>query len=176
MLIHIKFLKIILIATILLLSIGLSWYLTHSLSNKAHHPDPNIIEKAPLLHGKTPITLEQLQNKSLLIFYWATWCPFCLKEFPELITLQKELSKKGLQVIAVNVDTNHSKQIQMIIEKYQPNFPIIYGSLKDIPEYEKEGGLPVAYLFDKQGHFVSRIRGYQTLNTLRETVLRVLEQ
>ena len=52
----------------------------------------------------SPIPSSTFQGKSLLVTFWATWCPPCVQEIPSLIKLQNEYSADGFSVVAISVD------------------------------------------------------------------------
>lgn len=51
------------------------------------------------------VTLTNLRGKAVVISYWATWCPYCLKELPILNRIQSAVGKDHMQVIAVNTES-----------------------------------------------------------------------
>ena len=51
-----------------------------------------------------PITSSSFEGKSLLVTFWATWCPPCIQEIPNLIKLQNEYRDTGFSVVAISVD------------------------------------------------------------------------
>ncbi len=61
-------------------------------------------------------------GKVLLIDFWATWCPNCRREMPELIATYAELHPKGLEILGVSLDTDKAK-LQSYIAKNQVTWP-----------------------------------------------------
>lgn len=55
------------------------------------------------LKGKK-ISAEQFRGKVLIVSFWATWCPPCLKELPVLDGIQSKVGKDKLQVVSVNLN------------------------------------------------------------------------
>lgn len=49
-----------------------------------------------------PISLESHRGKVVIVTFWATWCPYCLKELPILENIQNLVGKDRIEVIAVN--------------------------------------------------------------------------
>ena len=53
-------------------------------------------------------TLSQLRGKTVVLNFWATWCPPCLEEMPSLVRMQKLMKDKAVTVVAVSVDDDAS--------------------------------------------------------------------
>ena len=54
------------------------------------------------------VTLSQLHGKTVVLNFWATWCPPCVQEMPSLLTMQQRLKDKGVTVLAVSVDADEN--------------------------------------------------------------------
>jgi cytochrome c biogenesis protein CcmG, thiol:disulfide interchange protein DsbE len=54
------------------------------------------------------VTLSQLRGKTVVLNFWATWCPPCLEEMPSLVRMQKLMKDKAVTVVAVSVDDDAS--------------------------------------------------------------------
>lgn len=69
---------------------------------------PGVGEQAPAEFGKkldgTMLTTADHAGKVVVLTFWATWCPYCLKELPILEAIQKKAGGDHLQVIAVNTE------------------------------------------------------------------------
>ncbi|MCX7911313.1 MAG: TlpA family protein disulfide reductase, partial [Endomicrobia bacterium] len=60
-------------------------------------------------------------KKLILINFWTTWCPYCVREIPELKEYQTEYGKKGFVVVAVNIDEPRNK-VSNFVEKNEINY------------------------------------------------------
>lgn len=78
----------------------------------------------PDVSGK-PHNIKEWQGKVLVINFWATWCPPCLKEMPEFATIQNEYLAKGLQFIGIALDD--PEPVKEFIEKMKISYPILIG-------------------------------------------------
>lgn len=69
---------------------------------------PEVGDTPPDYIGKTvegvPVLLSQHSGKVLIVSFWATWCPYCLKELPILNGIQKVAGKEQMHVVAINTE------------------------------------------------------------------------
>jgi thiol-disulfide isomerase/thioredoxin len=104
--------------------------------------------------GKTH-TLAGYKGKWVLVNYWATWCPPCLVEIPDLIALH-ENKKNNLAVIGIAVDFRDPKQVTDFAESLMVSYPIVMGTPKIIDQVGPVQGLPTTYLYNPEGKMVAQ--------------------
>jgi len=97
--------------------------------------------------------MSEWQGKVLLLNFWATWCPPCVSEMPELVALQNELAGKNLQVVGIGIDS--PSNIREFAEKHQIIYPLLLGGLEG-SELSRQfgnqsGGLPFTILIGPDG-------------------------
>ena len=56
-----------------------------------------------LLDGR-PVTLEQLRGKVVLVNFWATWCPYCRHEMPDMERFYRDYRERGFEILALSQD------------------------------------------------------------------------
>jgi len=100
-----------------------------------------------------PQPLAQWKGKVLVVNFWATWCPPCLKEIPELRRVQEKLGPAGVQVVGIAVD-DKAKVIDFV--KTTPlNYPSLIAAAEGLTlsrrAGNKLGGLPYTVIIDRQG-------------------------
>src|SRR4026209_2038576 len=76
------------------------------------------------LNGRT-VRLSDYQGKVVLINFWATWCPPCRAEMPDLVRLQREYGKEGLQVIGITYPPERRARVVTFVRSLRVNYPII---------------------------------------------------
>jgi len=119
------------------------------------------------LDGK-PVSLAEWRGKTVLLNFWASWCPQCRTELPELDALQAKLDPKLFQIVAVSTDREGRKAV----DPYLKSFNLKHLALALDPEgalgrpMPSDGGrneapitvygMPMSYVLDKSG----RICGY----------------
>jgi len=110
--------------------------------------------------GKTH-TLSGYKGKWVLVNYWATWCPPCLEEIPDLIALN-ENKKNNLVVIGVAMDYRNAKQVTDFADGLLVDYPIVLGTPEIVRQIGPVQGLPTTYLFNPEGKMVAQQVGLIT--------------
>lgn len=99
-----------------------------------------------------PLVLADLlkKHKAVLLNFWATWCPYCRKEIPGLISLQERYAKDGLLVIGVDVGEKASKAGGYAAD-HGVNYPIAIDLDSSVARNYGVAGLPTNILIDSSG-------------------------
>jgi thiol-disulfide isomerase/thioredoxin len=79
------------------------------------------------LNGRT-VRLRAYRGKVVVINFWATWCPPCRAEMPDLVRLQREYAKQGLQIIGITYPPETKTRVQRFARSLKVNYPIILGT------------------------------------------------
>jgi thiol-disulfide isomerase/thioredoxin len=106
------------------------------------------------LDGK-PVSIAALRGKVVLINFWATWCPPCREEIPDLIALQSKY-KDRLQIIGVSQDSGSVEAVRRFAAAQGMNYPSVIST----PEIEKlfPGiyALPTSFIVDRDGKIAQK--------------------
>jgi peroxiredoxin len=117
------------------------------------------------LQGKTH-HLADYRGKWVLVNFWATWCPPCLKEIPELASLHNAHHHKDLVVIGIAVDSGSKQEVAGFAKAHGIGYPVVMGDRKAISQFGDIEVLPVSYLYNPKGEQVS----YQAGEVTRSSV------
>jgi thiol-disulfide isomerase/thioredoxin len=104
-------------------------------------------------NGKTH-ALSQYKGKWVLVNFWATWCPPCLEEIPDLNALH-ENKKNNLVVLGIAMDYSDPKTVLQFADQLMVSYPIILGDRKMAAQIGTITGLPTTYLYNPQGKMVA---------------------
>ncbi len=120
--------------------------------------------------------IKEWQGKVLIINFWATWCPPCLKEMPEFVELQNEYGSKGLQFIGIAIDD--AEPVKGFIANKKINYPILLGEDQGTKIAHDLGNIvntvPFTVIVDKKGHVVKSHMGELERDKLLEIVKPLL--
>jgi len=106
------------------------------------------------VNGKS-ISTAQLRGKVIIVNFWATWCPPCRDEIPELIALQNKY-KDRLQIIGVSLDEdNPAAYVKAFADKVGINYPVVMGT-EIAKEYGGVPALPTSFVVNPDGGVVQK--------------------
>lgn len=95
-------------------------------------------------------TLKDHKGEVLLINFWATWCPPCVKELPSLNRLQKKINNKNFNILAVNIG-EETNTVKKFLSKMDIKFPVLSDPLAESVEPWKLIAFPSSFVIDKHG-------------------------
>jgi len=103
-------------------------------------------------------TLSQYKGKVVLLNFWASWCPPCIKEIPSMSNLNSKLKNAPFKILAVNLGETKD-QMSEFIKKYRVNFTILLDPNQSAPKDYKVFAFPTSYIIDKKGKIRYSIAG-----------------
>lgn len=120
------------------------------------------------LYDKLPVTtlegdavdLNQYKGRLVLLNFWATWCPPCIKEMPSMQRLQDQFSEQEFQVVAVNLAQNATTVESFLMEQeFEFSLPVYLDEKgQGFKDLELQG-MPSSFLIDQQGQVLETIVG-----------------
>ena len=98
--------------------------------------------------------LSDLRGNVVIINFWATWCGPCRMEIPDFNELYLKNKDKGLIILGVSTDDT-KRGLSNFLKSYKIEYPILYGSAKQINKITSEYGgiraLPTSIIIDRNG-------------------------
>jgi peroxiredoxin len=121
------------------------------------------------LEGKQWI-LKDLRGKVVLVNFWATWCPPCRKELPDLQELYGKFRDQGLVILAIS-DEEIGKVKPFVVEQ-KLALPVLLDPGRKVNERFRIRGIPKSFVYDRNGKIVAQAIDMRT----REQFLKMLAQ
>lgn len=116
-----------------------------------------------------PLAMASLQGQTLLLNFWATWCPPCIEELPLIDGFFQENAKKGWQVLGLAVD--QLVAVNSFLAKAPVKFPVALAGVSGVALSKSlgnlGGGLPFTVVLGKDGSVLHRKMGRVTPDDLR---------
>ena len=119
-------------------------------------------EMAPALQaldiiGK-PVNKDNWPGKVVLVNFWATWCPPCREEIPELLELKREF-KDRMEIVGISEDDDPPASVLKFVQQKRMTYPIVMATQELIDAYGGVPALPTSFLIDTQGRVVQKHSG-----------------
>lgn len=116
--------------------------------------------------------ISEWKGKILVINFWATWCPPCLREIPEFIALQNEFGAQGLQFIGVAIE--EKDPVQEYVDSVNINYPVLIGEEAGIALSHKLGNkvnaVPYSIIVNQAGKIIHQHPGEFTKKEISELI------
>jgi peroxiredoxin len=121
------------------------------------------------LHGKL-WRLKELRGKVVLVNFWATWCPPCRKEMPDLETLYKRFQSQGFVVLAISDED--SVKVKPFIAERKISYPILLDPGRGVNTLFQVEGIPKSFVYDRSGKLVAESIDMRTQKQFLEMLAR----
>ena len=105
--------------------------------------------------------LSDYKGKWVLVNFWATWCPPCLEEIPDLVEMHNARKASDFVVIGIAMSSS-TDSVNAFARQMEISYPIVFGDEKIAAQIGKVVALPTSYLYDPTGKLVSYQAGMVT--------------
>jgi len=134
-------------------------------------------ESAPALQTKDiygkPVNKDGWPGKVVLVNFWATWCPPCREEIPELLELKKEF-KDRLEIVGISEDDDSPESVAKFARAKGMMYPIVMATPELIESYGGVPALPTSFLIDTQGRVVQKHSGLYAIEWYQREIRSLL--
>ncbi len=121
------------------------------------------------------VKLSDYRGKVVLLNFWATWCPPCIREMPSMERLHQQVNAKDFKVIAVNQMEDADDVFAFTGQlELDPTFEILFDTASEVSQDYAVRGLPTTYLIDKQGKIRYRAVGGREFD--HAEVIKIVKQ
>ena len=146
---------------------------THAMSSQStdNLPGLKVGEMAPdfelkTLDGKTA-KLSDYRGKKVILNFWATWCPPCKAEMPDLQKYHQEAGE-SVVILAVNIDPQYD--VRKFVRETNVTFPVLLDSKDEVNTLYRILTIPTTYFIDEKGTIRSKFLSVMSIETIREHI------
>lgn len=132
-------------------------------------PAPNWSESTPT---GTKLSMESLRGKPVYLNFFATWCPPCNEEAPEVNALQKRFAARGLQVVGID-ELEDAKKAAQFVRKYALVYPAVVDNGTLQTAYNVNG-LPLHVFIDRSGVVRKIVQGEMNKQQIAAAIQSIL--
>ena len=141
---------------------------------------PAGLQNAPSVTVQTltgpQLTLSDWRGKAVILTFWATTCPGCIKEMPHLVELHEQLHKQGLEVLGIAMAYDPPNQVATLVKARQLPYTIALDlDGKAAEAFGKIRLTPTTFLISPDGKIVHKKIGVLDMDYIRSTIQKMLD-
>ncbi len=121
----------------------------------------------------TEVSLSDYRGNVVLINFWATWCPPCTAEIPDLEAAYRERQDEGFVVLGVNEEESR-EQVEPFVIALNMTYPVLLDESGRVLRLYRGVGLPMSVIVDQEGVIRARHVGYLPAEQLERYLAEAL--
>lgn len=135
---------------------------------QAGQPDFALPDLAGKMHH-----LSDYRGKWVIVNYWATWCPPCLDEIPELVDFHNAHQNRDAVVVGINYEDSDPAYLKSFVDENMISYPILRANLTRPPVFGRLFGLPTTFIVSPEGQLVQTRTGSVTKAFLEDAIAQL---
>lgn len=142
-----------------------------SFSNSAKAPDFSLKDQYGVVHS-----LKKYKGKVIFLNFWATWCPPCKKEMPDIENIYKEYGKNKKDVVILGVNSEKTKDVKKFLSEKNYSFPTVIDENSEVMRKYFIQAFPTSFVIDKEGNVYGYVMGGLTGEQIKQVIEEVLKK
>lgn len=142
-----------------------------SFSNSAKAPDFNLKDQYGVVHS-----LENYKGKVIFLNFWATWCPPCKKEMPDIENIYKESGENKKDVVILGVNSEKENEVKKFLKDKGYTFPTLIDENSEVMRKYFIQAFPTSFVIDKEGNVYGYVMGGLTKEQIKQVIEEVLKK
>ncbi len=127
--------------------------------------------KLQTLDGQT-VALSDFRGKKVIVNMWATWCPPCRAEMPDMQKFYEKYKDEGVEILAVNLTQaeKNKEDVARFLKDYGITFTVVLDEMGEVSEKYQAQAIPTSYLIDSKGIIREKITGPMSYDWMVEKI------
>lgn len=142
-----------------------------SFSNSAKAPDFNLKDQYGVVHS-----LENYKGKVIFLNFWATWCPPCKKEMPDVESIYKEYGENKKDVVILGINSEKENEVKKFLKDKGYTFPTLIDENSEVMRKYFIQAFPTSFVIDKEGNVYGYVMGGLTKEQIKQVIEEVLKK
>ena len=157
---------------ILMLLIVYFWFRPPAWVSDEHQPVANV---AVTMTSGQVIPLASLRGKVVIVNFWATWCPYCRHEMPDMQAFYRDWHAKGVEILALSIEDD-PKLVAGFMQQQAYTFPAGLADAATQRAFGEIKKVPMSFIIDKKGVIRHKISGQVYYGRLENLVTPLLKE
>ncbi|MEM1165643.1 MAG: TlpA disulfide reductase family protein [Planctomycetota bacterium] len=128
---------------------------------------------ADTLEGE-PLSLDDLEGEIVLIDFWATWCPPCVRAMPQIQEIHEDYADRGVRVLGMNQDRGNRALVERFVDARDITFTQVMDTDGAINNEFGVTGIPTTFILDADGNIVHKHVGFGA--SMKDELTGVIDQ
>jgi peroxiredoxin len=116
-------------------------------------------------------TLKDLKGKVVILNFWATWCPPCRKEIPDLQKLHHEFKRQGLVILGI-ADDDDLNALKKFASEQKIQYPLLPDLDRKVHTAFQIEGIPASLIYNRSGKLVAQVFDVRTQQQFRSLLVK----
>jgi cytochrome c biogenesis protein CcmG/thiol:disulfide interchange protein DsbE len=131
--------------------------------------------RRPRVDGQGEVALSRWRGRVVLVNFWATWCPPCRMEIPDLASVHRRYQGQGFEIVGVALDREGADVVRAFAAEHAIPYPVVMGDGELITGYGGIRAVPTSFLIDRQGRLAKKYVGLLTAPRLERDLAALLK-
>ncbi|AMA73239.1 TlpA disulfide reductase family protein [Aneurinibacillus thermoaerophilus] len=129
------------------------------------------------LDGKT-MHLSDLRGKIVILNIWATWCPPCREEIPDMVKFYRAYKEKNVEILAVNLTETESSvpNVKRFAQGMNMQFPVLLDRKSHVADMYQVTIVPTSFIIDADGIIRQHVMGPMTYSTMEKFIENIKQK
>jgi peroxiredoxin len=121
------------------------------------------------------VKLSDFRGKKVIVNMWATWCPPCRAEMPDMQKFYDEYKDENVSILAVNMTTSEKSidDVSAFLDEFGITFPVVLDQQNEVAEVYQAYALPSSYIIDSNGIIQQKITGPMNYEMMEQMISEI---